>query len=388
MNEVASNKKKGGVALVGVATLALTGGYLLRGVGVGAQPTPNTGNAPTVVAVQTPVVQTPATRDAAAIQNAFAQVSEAVEPAVVTIRTEGSAPSPTVGVPGMPGFPGMPGMPRRSPGNGPGGAAPGGGDPFQEFFRQFERNFGFSPNSMQRQDMRERFGARLRNVQQGRGGGGGLGSGMIFRPDGYVLTNAHVVSGAKKDGITVTMTDSAGEEREFTKVKLVGADERTDIAVLKIEATNLPVVRLGDSSSVRVGDWAIAVGNPFGLEHTLTVGVISAKTREIRNLGGRGPSIRNTDYIQTDASINPGNSGGPLCDINGRVIGVNNAIYSPGNPFSQGGNVGIGFAIPINVAYGVAQQLVKTGKVTRGYLGVEIGDDNTQFAGYGLDPDP
>jgi serine protease Do len=242
-----------------------------------------------------------------------------------------------------------------------------GGDPFEEFFKQFNRRFDFKPNSYQRDQLRARF----YEVQSGRGGGG-LGSGMIFRADGYIITNAHVVRGGDKTSITVKMAD----EREFRNAQLVGIDEGTDIAVLKINANNLPTVKLGDSSNVRVGDWAIAVGNPFGLEHTVTVGVISAKSREVQ-LSSRGG-----DYLQTDASINPGNSGGPLCDINGRVIGVNNAIYS-----ESGGNMGIGFAIPVNTARDIAERLVRFGKITRGYLGVNIRNlDNNNAAEFGIDP--
>jgi serine protease Do len=148
------------------------------------------------------------------------------------------------------------------------------------------------------------------------------------------------------------------------------------MAVVKIDATDLPVVKLGDSTKVNVGDWAIAVGNPFGLEHTVTVGVISAKAREIDlSLNRRSPG----DYFQTDASINPGNSGGPLCDIYGRVIGINNAIYS-----RSGGNIGIGFAIPINTARDIADRLVKFGKIRRGYPGISIRDVEDLAVGLGL----
>jgi len=181
------------------------------------------------------------------------------------------------------------------------------------------------------------------------------------------------VKGADTGGITVKLADG----REFRKAQLVGIDEGTDVAVLKINSTNLPTVKLGDSSKVRVGDWAIAVGNPFGLEHTVTVGIISAKAREVRL------SDRNSEYLQTDASINPGNSGGPLCDINGRVVGVNNAIYS-----ESGGNMGIGFAIPINTARNIAEQLVRSGKITRGYLGVNIETlESRKALSMGLDAD-
>ncbi len=342
MSEVIK-KSRSGVALVGVASVALAGGYMLRGAGVTAQ----------TAAPATPVVQTPATRDAAAIQNAFAQVSDAVEPAVVTITTKRTATAASGGPRTRP-FGG-------NPFGGPGGGGPdgnpfggqGGADPFEEFFKQFQNKFGIKPNSLQRDAIRSRF-----YEVQDRRGGGGLGSGMIFRSDGYIMTNAHVVDDTDKDGVTVKLANGT----EYKKVQVIGVDERTDVAVIKINATNLPTVKLGESKDVRVGDWAIAVGNPFGLEHTVTVGVISAKAREVP-LNERSPG----DYLQTDASINPGNSGGPLCDINGRVIGVNNAIYS-----QSGGNVGIGFAIPIDTARNIAEELIRSGKITRGYLGVEI----------------
>ncbi len=365
MNET-SFKKRSSAALLGVAGVALAGGYLLRGQVAGAQTT----IAPTTTA---PVVQTAATRDASAIQDAFSQVSNAVEPAVVTITTEGKivptstkrspfgalpfGNTPDESTPNAPDSPSAPDAPKS------------GRDPFEEFFKQFNQKFGFQPNSYQRNAIRSQFGAHLQQVQAGRGGG--LGSGIIFRSDGYIMTNAHVVKGADPANITVKLAD----DREFRHVQLVGVDEGTDIAVLKVNANNLPTAKLGDSSSVKVGDWAIAVGNPFGLEHTVTVGIISAKSREVQ-LSDRGG-----DYLQTDASINPGNSGGPLCDINGLVVGVNNAIYS-----ESGGNMGIGFAIPINTARTIAEQLVKTGKITRGYLGVLIQNlDSHNAASLGLD---
>jgi serine protease Do len=172
--------------------------------------------------------------------------------------------------------------------------------------------------------------------------------------------------------VDVTLSDG----RKFEKAKVLGRDERTDIAVVKIDATDLPTVKLGESSSVRVGDWAIAVGNPFGLDHTVTVGVISAKSREL-NLAAGGDS--RTDYLQTDASINPGNSGGPLLDIYGRVIGINNAIYS-----ESGGNQGIGFAVPVDTARFIADKLVKDGRVRRAYLGVEISNVEDRGSAFGL----
>ena len=180
-----------------------------------------------------------------------------------------------------------------------------------------------------------------------------LGSGFILSSDGYIVTNNHVIEGA--DEIVVKLHDG----RSF-KAKLVGTDPKLDIALLKIPATGLPAAKLGDSDAIRVGDWVIAIGNPFGLSFTVTAGIISAKGRVI----GAGPY---DDFLQTDAAINPGNSGGPLFDTQGRVIGINTAIYT-----RSGGNNGIGFAIPINLAKPVIAQLKATGHVVRGYLGVFI----------------
>lgn len=336
MNEL-KNTRRTPAAYLGVGALALAGGYMLRDVRVTAQ------NGDTAV------VKSAATNNAVAIQGAFSAVSDVIEPAVVTITTTSSA-SPTSGMPrrNAPNPFGAPG------GNAPGGATPG-QDPFEEFFRRFQRDFGAQPNSTQKEALRQEW---LQKLQSEGGGGGGLGSGMIIRPDGYIITNAHVV------GDSTTVSVKLNDDREFKKARVIGRDERTDIAVVKVDATNLPTVKLGDSSAVHVGDWAIAVGNPYGLTHTVTVGVISAKAREVP-LNRRSPG----DYLQTDASINPGNSGGPLCDIQGRVIGVNNAIYS-----QSGGNVGIGFAIPIDTAKDIAERLIKDGRITRGYLGVQIED--------------
>lgn len=187
----------------------------------------------------------------------------------------------------------------------------------------------------------------------------GMGSGFIIEKDGHILTNYHVVEGA--DEITVLFED----EKEYSAV-LVGHDSKTDIALLKIQPEDgenkiFPYLKLGDSDRLEVGEWVVAIGNPFGLSHTVTVGVVSAKERNI----GAGPY---DEYIQTDASINPGNSGGPLINIKGEVIGINTAIIS-GN---TGGNVGIGFAIPINIAKGILVDLKEKGSVTRGWLGVMI----------------
>ncbi|HEX9911828.1 MAG TPA: Do family serine endopeptidase [candidate division Zixibacteria bacterium] len=192
-----------------------------------------------------------------------------------------------------------------------------------------------------------------------------LGSGFIIDKEGYILTNNHVVSGADK--ITVKLAD-----RGEYKAKIIGTDKETDIAVIKIDADkSLPVVELGDSDSMRVGDWVIAIGNPFpqlGLDRTVTVGVVSAKGRKGLNFQGEeGPSYQN--YIQTDAAINPGNSGGPLCDIEGKVIGINAAIT---NPTGEAVNIGIGFAIPISLAKLVIPDLIKGKVISRGYLGVGV----------------
>ena len=336
------------------AILAAVGtGYALRDIKVDAQ-----GSTTAPPTQKAPVVQTPATRDAATTQNAFVEVANAVEPAVVTIETQGARVSTSS-------------RGQSSP-FGPGGPGGGSQQDFQDFFKQFQKQFGFGeqnfqPNSWQGRVLREKAQAQFQQIQSRRGGG--LGSGMIYRSDGLILTNAHVVQGA--DTVAVTLSDG----REFKKAKVLGRDERTDIAVVKIDATDLPVVKLGDSDNVRVGDWAIAVGNPFGLDHTLTVGVISAKSRDIDLAGNRESR---TDYLQTDASINPGNSGGPLLDIYGRVIGINNAIYS-----ESGGNQGIGFAIPVNTARYVSDQLAKNGKVRRGYLGVSIQNADKVAPAYG-----
>ena len=188
--------------------------------------------------------------------------------------------------------------------------------------------------------------------------GGGSGTGFIIDKEGYILTNHHVVDNA--DVIKITLDN----EKEF-EAELIGSDSKTDIALLKIikqtgDNTEFPYLALGNSSDVEVGEWVVAIGNPFGLDHTVTTGVVSAKARNI----GAGPY---DEYIQTDASINPGNSGGPLLNMSGDVIGINTAIFS-----RTGGNVGIGFTIPINMASDILEELKKDGRVTRGWLGVMI----------------
>ena len=182
---------------------------------------------------------------------------------------------------------------------------------------------------------------------------GGVGSGFIISGDGYVLTNAHVVAQANE--VTVKLTD----KREF-KAKVIGYDRKTDVALLKIEATNLPVVKLGDSAEAKVGEWVVAIGSPFGFENTVTAGIVSAKSREL-------PDEAYVPFLQTDAAVNPGNSGGPLFNMKGEVIGINSQIYS-----RSGGYQGLSFAIPIDVALSVKDQLQTSGKVTRGKIGVGI----------------
>ncbi len=202
-------------------------------------------------------------------------------------------------------------------------------------------------------DMLERF-FRYHGQPQQRFRQEGAGSGFIITKDGYILTNSHVVGDA--DRIRVKLHDG----REFD-AKRIGSDERSEVAVIKIEADNLPTVKLGDSSALDVGEWVVAVGNPFGLTETVTAGIVSALGRN--NIG----IADYENFIQTDAAINPGNSGGPLLNIKGEVIGINTAIYS-----QSGGYMGVGFAIPINMAASIKEQLVKSGKVTRGYLGVYL----------------
>ena len=190
----------------------------------------------------------------------------------------------------------------------------------------------------------------------------GLGSGVIVSADGYILSNNHVVS--KADKVTVKLAD----RREF-EAKVVGTDEKTDVAVLKINAKNLPVADIGDSNAIAVGQWVLAIGNPFGLSQTVTAGIISAKGRSYVGIA------EYEDFIQTDAAINPGNSGGPLVSLKGQIIGINTAIVS-----RSGGYQGIGFAIPINMARHVMDQIISKGKVSRGWLGVSIQDVNQDLA--------
>src|SRR5512139_2024133 len=195
----------------------------------------------------------------------------------------------------------------------------------------------------------------------------GAGSGFIVSSDGYILTNAHVVQGA--DEVEVKLID----KRKFS-AKVVGADSRTDVAVIRITASNLPIVKLGDPDKLRVGEAVVAIGSPFGFENSVTAGIVSAKGRSL-------PSESYVPYIQTDVPINPGNSGGPLFNMKGEVVGINSQIYS-----RSGGYQGVSFAIPIDVAMDVAEQLKSAGKVSRGWLGVVIQEVTADLAdSFGLD---
>lgn len=190
----------------------------------------------------------------------------------------------------------------------------------------------------------------------------GFGSGVIVSDDGYILTNNHVV--AKADEVTVTLGD-----KRTAKAKIVGTDKKTDIAVLKIDLDNIPVAPLGNSDKLEVGEWVLAIGNPFGLSQTVTAGIVSAKGRASVGI------VEYEDFIQTDAAINPGNSGGPLVNLDGEVVGINTAIYS-----KTGGYQGIGFTIPVKMVKNVMRQIIATGKVQRGWLGVQISDINPDMA--------
>ncbi|WP_390341916.1 DegQ family serine endoprotease [Variovorax boronicumulans] len=212
----------------------------------------------------------------------------------------------------------------------------------QEFFRRF---FGQPLPGTPRQ------GPRPNRPQQEEERPRGVGSGFILTGDGYVMTNAHVVEDASE--VLVTLPD----KREF-KAKIIGADKRTDVAVVKIEATGLPAVKVGDISKLRVGEWVMAIGSPFGLENTVTAGIVSAKQRDTGEY---------LPFIQTDVAINPGNSGGPLINMRGEVVGINSQIYS-----RSGGFMGISFSIPIDEAIRVSEQLRTSGRVSRGRIGVQI----------------
>lgn len=271
----------------------------------------------------------------APLQTAFAQVKglpdftelvDQVGPSVVNIRT----------------------LEKVNPRVGPNGFAD---DDMLEFFRRFGLPMPNLPGN-------PRQGPR-QNTPQPDEQPRGVGSGFILTADGFIMTNAHVVDGA--DEVLVTLTD----KREF-KAKIVGADKRTDVAVVKIEAAGLPAVKVGDVSRLRVGEWVMAIGSPFGLENSVTAGIVSAKQRDTGDY---------LPFIQTDVAINPGNSGGPLINMRGEVVGINSQIYS-----RSGGFMGISFAIPMDEAVRVSEQLRSSGRVSRGRIGVQIQQVSKEIA--------
>src|SRR5690606_20015730 len=261
----------------------------------------------------------------------FTELVEDASPAVVNISTRQNLPQRDVALQGqIPDLEGLPPM-------------------FREFF---ERNIPQMPRSPR--------GDRQREAQS-------LGSGFIISSDGYVLTNNHVVADA--DEIIVRLSD-----RSELQAKLVGTDPRTDVALLKVAGKNLPIVKLGDSEKLKVGEWVLAIGSPFGFDHSVTKGIVSAKGRTL-------PNDTYVPFIQTDVAINPGNSGGPLFNMKGEVVGINSQIFT-----RSGGFMGLSFAIPIDVALDVSNQLKKDGKVSRGWLGVVIQEVNKDLAeSFGLD---
>ncbi|MDD1015868.1 DegQ family serine endoprotease [Pseudomonas rubra] len=260
----------------------------------------------------------------------FTTLVEQASPAVVNISTKQKLPDRKYAAGQMPDLEGLPPM-------------------FREFF---ERNMPQTPRSPR--------GDRQREAQS-------LGSGFIISSDGYVLTNNHVVADA--DEIIVRLSD-----RSELQAKLVGTDPRTDVALLKVEGKDLPIVKLGDSEKLKVGEWVLAIGSPFGFDHSVTKGIVSAKGRTL-------PNDTYVPFIQTDVAINPGNSGGPLFNMSGEVVGINSQIFT-----RSGGFMGLSFAIPIDVAIDVSNQLKKDGKVSRGWLGVVIQEVNKDLAeSFGLD---
>ncbi|AYF87916.1 DegQ family serine endoprotease [Pseudomonas sp. JS3066] len=261
----------------------------------------------------------------------FTPLVEEASPAVVNISTRQKLPQRgAAGAQVMPDLEGLPPM-------------------LREFF---ERNMPQVPRNPQ--------GGRQREAQS-------LGSGFIISKDGYVLTNNHVVADA--DEIIVRLSD-----RSELEAKLIGADPRTDVALLKVEGKDLPIVKIGKSDELKVGSWVLAIGSPFGFDHSVTAGIVSAKGRSL-------PNENYVPFIQTDVAINPGNSGGPLFNLDGEVVGINSQIFT-----RSGGFMGLSFAIPIDVAMSVADQLKSEGKVSRGWLGVVIQEVNKDLAeSFGLD---
>ncbi|SED70636.1 serine protease Do [Pseudomonas anguilliseptica] len=263
----------------------------------------------------------------------FTELVEQASPAVVNISTRQKMPDRAVAGSGQLNVPDLEGLPPM----------------FREFF---ERNIPQMP--------RAPGGGRQREAQS-------LGSGFIISADGYVLTNNHVIADA--DEIIVRLSD-----RSELEAKLVGTDPRSDVALLKVEGAGLPIVKLGKSEELKVGEWVLAIGSPFGFDHSVTAGIVSAKGRSL-------PNESYVPFIQTDVAINPGNSGGPLFNLAGEVVGINSQIFT-----RSGGFMGLSFAIPMSVAMDVADQLKAEGKVSRGWLGVVIQEVNKDLAeSFGLD---
>ena len=316
-----ASKKK--LALSVVVAAAFVGGYALHGQSaIGA-------HASTLIdddVPQTTTSQTAAQQSRVSLPD-FSAIVLSQGPAVVNISVSGTTKTAAMSLPGL------------DP-NGP--------------FGEFLKHFGVpGPNG--------------RMMPPQRVPTHGLGSGFIVNPDGVILTNAHVVADA--DEVIVKLTD----KREF-KAKVVGIDRQTDVAVLRIDAKNLPTVRIGDPAKVRVGEWVMAIGSPFGFENSVTAGIVSAKSRAL-------PDEGYVPFMQTDVAVNPGNSGGPLLNASGEVIGINSQIYS-----RSGGYQGLSFAIPIDVAMNVERQLLAHGKVSRGRMGVTVQEVDQGLAdSFGLD---
>jgi serine protease Do len=299
-----------GVALVG----ALAGGYLYRGRAEASAG---------VAAPQPAIPVVPVASPSAAALPDFSAIVQRYGPAVVNVSTTSTVKTDATVTP----------FGQLDP-----------DDPMAQFFKHF--------------GMPERRGPMVAR---------GLGSGFIVKPDGVILTNAHVVAGASE--VKVKLTD----KREFP-AKVVGIDKTTDVAVLKIDATGLPTVDVGDPSRTRVGEWVLAIGSPFGFENSATAGIVSGRSRSL-------PDAGYVQFLQTDVAVNPGNSGGPLFDTHGQVIGINSQILS-----QSGGYMGLSFAIPIDVAMKVEQQLVAHGKVVRGRLGLAVQDVSQSLAeSFGLE---
>ncbi len=271
----------------------------------------------------------------------FTVLAEKNSPAVVNIST-----TQKLQAGGMPGHFDMPDMPDN--------------EMFNEFLRKFFED------RRQQEGGGDEGGGDKENRPSPHGGEDGmesnsLGSGFIISADGYVITNHHVVKDA--DEITVTLSDRRG-----FAAKVIGTDVRTDVALLKIDAQELPILELGSSADLKVGEWVVAIGSPFSFDHSVTAGIVSAKGRSL-------PSEQYVPFLQTDVAINPGNSGGPLFNLDGKVVGINSQIYS-----RTGGFMGVSFAIPIDIAMDVVEQLKTTGKVSRGWLGVYIQEINRELA--------